>query len=143
MGENSDIKPIIMYVEDQQWDMGGVVRNLSVDFEVWMTRNAEQSLELLADESKRERIALILLDIRLITPSNRDSWKHQGRRAGIDFAKMVLRQLEYDIPIVCYTANLSSEISDELHRIGVAGVVEKGGSIRELKVVIKKHLKQV
>lgn len=135
-------KPTILYVEDQQWDMAGVVRNLSVDFEVLLARNAEAGLEVLSDEAKRAKIRLILLDVRLITPSNRKSWQQQGRRAGIEFARMILHQLKYDIPIVCYTANLHPDINKELIEIGVADLVEKGGSVRDLKATIWKHIKQ-
>ena len=105
-----------------------------------LTKPASLALEMLAEDEKRATIKLILLDIRLITPSNRDTWKQKGKRAGIDLARMILQQLEYDIPIICYTANLHSDISTELKKIGVAEIIEKGGSIRDLKIIIWKHL---
>ena len=130
-------KPTILYVEDQQWDMAGVVRNLSVDFEVLLARNAEQGLEQLKEHI--QDIRLILLDVRLITPSKPKTLQ-QGRRAGIEFARMILHQLKYEIPIVCYTANLHPDINKEFIDIGVADLVEKGGSVRDLKATIWKHI---
>jgi CheY-like chemotaxis protein len=130
------MKPRVLYVEDQQWDMGGVIRNLEMDFEVMTVRSAEEALQALEKDS--DSITLILLDIRLITPTNRTVYSAQGRRAGVELARTVRQK--YDIPIVCYTANLHPDINQELIDIGVVELVEKGGSIRDLKARMWKHI---
>ena len=128
----------ILYVEDEQWLMEGIVDSLSCDYQVLRARNADQALSIL--ESGKQKIDLIVLDIMM--PQGkivRDS--HQGRTAGVEFARVVLGEKGYDIPIVCYTVVTDRSVHNELKQIGVKAIVSKKALPSELERVIKRYLR--
>lgn len=131
-------KRTILYVDDEQWLMGGIVDSLSVDYNVLTARNADQALTLL--ESGKHKIDLIVLDI-MMPVGKRIRDPHRGRTSGVEFARIVLKQKEYDIPIVCYTVVNDRKVHSELKQIGVKEVVSKRALPSELETVIKKHLR--
>jgi CheY-like chemotaxis protein len=127
-----------MYVEDEQWLMGGVVDSLSVDYNVVPARSGDQALTLL--ESGEHEIDLIVLDI-MMPPGKRVRDSHRGRTSGVEFARIVLEEQGRDIPIVCYTVVTDGEVHNELRQIGVKEIVSKKALPSELEKVIKKYLR--
>jgi len=65
----------------------------------------------------------------------------RGRTAGVEFARMVLQEKGYDIPIVCYTVVNDSKIHDRLFRIGVKEIVSKTKLPSELEKIIERYLR--
>jgi len=131
-------KPTILYVEDEQWFMGGIVDSLSVDYNVIKARNADQALAFL--ESGKHKIGLILLDI-MMPPGRRIRNSQRGRRTGVEFVREVLEKRKYNIPIVCYTVVNDRSVRSELMQIGVKEIVSKRALPSELEQIIRKHLR--
>jgi len=131
-------KHTILYVEDEQWLMGGVVDYLSADYNVLRARNGDQALALL--ESGKHNIDLILLDI-MMPQGDRIRDSRRGRTSGVEFARIVLQEQGYDTPIVCYTVVNDRRVHDELKQIGVKEIVSKRELPSELERVVKKYLR--
>jgi len=127
----------ILYVEDEQWMMGGIVDSLSIDHNIVRARNGDQALAVL--ESGEFKIDLIVLDI-MMPPGTRIKNAHRGRRAGVEFARIVLEEQKRNIPIVCYTVVNDRKVYRELEQIGVKEVVSKRELPSELERVIRKYL---
>jgi len=130
---------IILYVEDEQWLMGGIVDALSVNYQVIPARNADQALALL--ESGQHKIDMIILDI-MMPPGTRVRDEHHGRTTGVEFARIVLQERKLPIPIVCYTVVTDREVHNELTAIGVKAIVMKTEPPSELQKIIGKHLRR-
>lgn len=130
-------KHTILYVEDEQWSMAGIVDSLSVDYNVLKARNADQALGFL--EAGKHQIDLILLDIRM-PPGERIKGLKRGRRSGVEFARVVLSDKGYKIPIVVYTVVNDRKVHGELKQIGVKAVVSKKALPSELERVIARYL---
>ncbi len=130
----------ILYVEDQQYEMKGIIAKLRHHFELTLVRDSKSATSLLL--SQNHAFSLILLDIRLANPGIPD--KNKGRTAGIDFVTgMQASFLEQNrsIPIVVYTAEPLTEImEDKLSGAGVRGIIRKTGSGREILQFIKQIL---
>ena len=128
----------ILYVEDEQYLMSGVVDSLSVDYDVIIARNADQGLKAL--ENQHQQISLILLDImmpqgQLVRDPNR------GRTSGVEFARIVLQDKGYRIPIVCYTVVDDLRVRDTLRSLGVKEIVSKAELPSKLEQVIARILR--
>ncbi len=136
--------PTLLYVEDEQWRYASLIRMLSNDFTVVSARDADQALTVLEAQGKNgdsPTIDIILLDISLPT-SKRVPDANWGKTSGINFARVVLKDLKYEIPIVCYTARNNAQIHEELlDDIGVKEVVSKSKSILELRDILKKYVR--
>ena len=131
-------KRTILYVEDEQWLMGGIIDSLSVDYDVLTARNADQALETI--ESGEHKIDLIVLDI-MMPPGKRIPDPRRGRTSGVEFARIVLQEKGYDIPIVCYTVVNDRKVHDRLRGLGVREIVSKKALPSELEQVIKQYLR--
>jgi len=131
-------KCTILYVEDEQWHMGGIVDSLRVHYNVLTARNADEALSIL--EKAKDVVDLILLDIimpsgQLVPDPNR------GRTAGVSFARLFfLEKIKPNIPIVCYTVVDDRKVIDELKSMGVKEVVSKRELPSELERIIRKYL---
>ncbi len=132
------VKHTILYVEDEQWVMGGIIDSLSLDYNVLTARNGDQALALI--ESGKHKIDLIVLDI-MMPPGRRIQNTHQGRTSGVEFARIVLEEQEREIPIICYTVVNDWKVHDELKQIGVKEIVSKKELPSELERIIKKYLR--
>lgn len=135
--------PTLLYVEDDQWRFASVTRILSLDFDVITARDADEAIIILQAHQKDPNmppIDIILLDInmpvgKIITDPNK------GQTSGVGFARVVLKQLQYDIPIICYTVHNNTRIYEELlDDIGVKAVISKTTSPMELRAMIHKYL---
>jgi CheY-like chemotaxis protein len=131
-------KRTILYVEDEQWLMGGMVDYLSTDYDVLTARNGDQALSIL--ESGKHKIDLILLDI-MMPPGDKIRNSHRGRTSGVEFARIVLQEKGCDIPIVCYTVVNDRKVHRLLKQIGVREIVSKRTLPSELERIIKKYLR--
>jgi CheY-like chemotaxis protein len=138
VGRKRMAKHTILYVEDEQWMMGGIVDSLSVDYNVVRARNGDQALALL--ESGEHKIDLIVLDI-MMPPGKRIKNAHRGRTAGVEFARIVLQEQKRATPIVCYTVVNDRTVHRELEQIGVKDIVPKRELPSELERVIRKYLR--
>ena len=133
----------LLYVEDEQWRFASLIRMLSNEFTVVSARDADQALAVLQAQGKDAEsptIDIILLDISLPT-SKRIPDSNWGKTSGINFARFVLKELKYDIPIVCYTARNNAQIHEELlDDIGVKEVISKSKSMLEVRDILKKYV---
>ena len=127
----------ILYVEDEHWLMEGIVDSLSGKYNVLRARNGDQALTYI--ESKEHRIDLILLDI-MMPLGKRIQTPDRGRTAGVELARVVLKERKLDIPIVCYTVVSDRRVHEELIQIGVKAIVSKRRLPSELERVIEQHL---
>ncbi len=128
-------KHTILYVEDEQWLMAGVIDSLSIEYNVLKARNGDQALAYL--ESDKHHINLIVLDIMM--PSGKRVHTPRGRTSGVEFARIV-KEDNYNIPIVCYTVVSDRKVHDELYKLGVKEIVPKTKLPSELEKVIKEVL---
>lgn len=131
-------KATILYVEDEQFLMSGVVDSLSVEYNVIVARNADRGLKIL--ENQHQQISLILLDIMM--PQGelvRDP--HHGRTSGVEFTRIVLQEKSYRIPIVCYTVVDDQRVRDTLRKLGVKEIVSKTELPSKLEQVIARVLR--
>lgn len=128
------MKPTILYVDDEQFYMGGIVDYLSQFYTVVTQPSGDAALDYLA--ACVDKPDLIVLDIMMPTAMMARS-KDRGRTAGIEFACVVLQPGGYNIPIVCYTVVTDPHHHEELLRIGVKQIVPKGSPLPvDLKAAI-------
>lgn len=127
----------ILYVDDEQWIMEGLVKLLELEFKVLTTPSADAALALI--ETQEHSIDLILLDIMMSQGRNVvDS--ERGRTSGLALAN-VLSSKEINIPIVAYTVLPDRKIHSQLRAIrNVKEVVMKADSNEYLFSVIKRIL---
>src|SRR5688500_9341495 len=90
----------ILYVDEEQWLMEGVVDFFSQEFNVITAYNADQALKIILES--KENIDLLLLDVMMpqgelvIDPK-------RGRTSGLELARILIQERKILIPIVCYT----------------------------------------
>jgi len=132
-------KKTILYVDDEQWLMSGIVDSLSVDYKIQTASSADEALALLEDTANR--IDLILLDIMMPTGS-RIVDPNRGRTSGVGFTRLVLQEMKLGIPVVCYSVVDDKEVASELKKLGVAEIVPKSRPPSELEKVIQRQLKR-
>ena len=128
----------ILYVEDEQWLMEGIVDYLSQNYNIIRARNADKALKFI--ESSEYRIDLILLDI-MMPQGTRIQTSDHGRTSGVEFARVLREELKLNLPIVCYTVVVDRAIHNELRRIGVQEIVSKKRLPSELDEVIRKYIR--
>lgn len=130
-------KKKILLVEDESWIMGGVKDSLEAEYDVIMARNADVALDYV--ESDGQAISLIVLDI-MMPPGKRVDSGDRGRTSGVEFARIVLEEEGYKIPIIAYTVVTDPKVHTRLEQIGVKETVSKTMLPSELKSVIRRHL---
>lgn len=135
--EESSRNKTILFVDDEQWIMSGVVDSLSVDYRVLTASNADDALLIL--EERAENVDLILLDIMMPVGQRVDD-PRRGRTTGVGFARIALREMKLDIPIICYTVVDDADVVAELTKIGVSQIVFKDKLPSQLEAIIKRHL---
>lgn len=128
----------ILYVDDEQWLMGGIVDSLSVDYKVFTASNADQALEMIKDQNLK--IDLILLDV-MMPSTARVPDPNRGRTSGVQLARRLLQEEGLQIPIVCYTVVDDRDVLEELREIGVKEVVSKDRLPSELEQIILEYLR--
>lgn len=128
----------ILYVEDEQWIMGGIIDSLSIDYEVLTAKNADQALEII---ESNENIRLIILDI-MMPPGIRVQNSHNGKTTGVELARIIVNELKSKMPIICYTVVNDPAVAEALWALGVKEIVSKKELPSELEVVIKKYIKR-
>jgi CheY-like chemotaxis protein len=138
MAQNMGLKKRILYIEDEQWLMGGVIDSLSVGFEVIPARNADQGLTILKNDSK---IQLVILDI-MLPPGNNLPGTNRGRRTGIEIAKIIRNEMRLKIPIIFYTVVTDPAVYKELREIGVQEIISKKELPSELERIVQIYLKK-
>lgn len=127
----------ILYVEDEQWLMGGVILSLQEDYNVITARNADQALALV--ERQSQRIDLIVLDIMM--PVGKDIIDpNHGRTSGVQLAHKLLIEDKLDVKIICYTVVTDPGIHAELMNYGVREIVSKTRTAEFLKEAIERIL---
>lgn len=133
----------ILYVEDELWRYQSVLKVLEVDYDIVTARDADQALTVLRaymDDAQKPDIDLIVLDINMPDVDSIPD-PNDGRTSGVQFARVVLKELGFDIPIICYTVYNNAMIYEELlEDIGVKEIVSKTKSTMELREIIQKYL---
>lgn len=130
----------ILHVEDTPDVWVSLVRILSKTYRVLTAPDADKALAILkVNQGTEQQVDLILLDINLpvgktIPDSN---W---GHTTGVQFARYVLKELRYNIPIVCFTGEAQTQLKREMSEIGVKDIIVKGKEIAEIKRVLLKYL---
>jgi DNA-binding NarL/FixJ family response regulator len=128
----------ILYVEDEQWLMAGVVDYLAKDYNVIRARNADKALSFI--ESQEHKIDLIVLDI-MMPQATRIRTSNHGRTSGVELARLLREEMKLNTPIVCYTVVDNRAVLNELRRIGVQEIVSKNRLPSDLEKVIRKHIR--
>lgn len=131
-------KPTILFIDDEQWLMQGVVDRLSTSFDMLTASNGDQALNYL--ETARFQIELIILDI-MFPEGTRIKTTNRGRTSGVEFARY-LYHTGYTIPVVCYTVVSDPNIHEELIKLGVKEIVSKRKLPSELEAVIRKYIRE-
>lgn len=129
-------RPRILYVDDEQWLMEGIIDYLSKGFEIIPARNADQALALL---KKEQKIQLIILDI-MLPPGDNLTGTDRGRRTGLELARIIRKEMRLEIPIICYTVVLDSALAKELYAVGVQEIMSKTKLPSELEQRIRYFL---
>ena len=123
----------ILFVEDEQWLMEGIVDGLEASgYKVIRAEDGTEGLDLL----ESEHVDLILLDI-MMPSGERIEENTFGRRTGVEFCK-IARKLKPQVPIVCLTVVTDREIHNELEELGVKYILEKPTSPGEIVEVIER-----
>ncbi len=131
-------KPTILFIDDEQWLMSGVVDSLSVSYEMLTARTGDDGLKII--ESGKHKIDLILLDIMM--PDDQTILTlDRGRTAGVEVAR-ILAEKGLTIPVVCYTGLRDKELNKRLTKLGVKEIVSKRALPSELKRVIQRVLSE-
>ena len=104
----------ILFVEDEQWLMEGMVEGLKAyGYDVLCATNGTQALELI----EANKFDLILLDI--IMPSGEKIEDATfGRRTGVELCRILREEMRLEIPVVCLTVVTDPEIHHELRKLG-------------------------
>jgi CheY-like chemotaxis protein len=130
-------KKTILYVDDEQWLMEGVVDYFSKDYNVVIAYNADLALKIIS-ENKQE-IDLLILDV-MMPQGELVKDPERGRTSGLELARILIQEKKTKIPIICYTVITDRKIIDELIKTGVKVVVSKKKLPVELDAIIKKHV---
>jgi CheY-like chemotaxis protein len=129
-------KPTILFIDDEQWLMSGIVDGLSDTYDVIKARTGDDGLKVI--ESGTHEIDLILLDIMM--PEGKIVSTHdRGRTSGVEVAQILAEQGSM-IPIVCYTGLKDGEAHEKLTKLGVKAVVSKRTLPSDLARVIQRIL---
>jgi CheY-like chemotaxis protein len=129
----------ILFIDDEQWLMSGIVDSLSDIYNVLKVRTGDEGLRIIEDG--KHRIDLILLDIMM--PDDKTIHTlDRGRTAGVDVAR-ILAEKGSNIPIVCYTGLRDKDVNEHLVKFGVKEIVSKRTLPSELKLVIQRVLSEV
>ncbi len=133
--------PKLLYVEDDVWQHEGRIKGLRYYFDVVLARTGEKALELLQTDPN---IQLVLLDIRLNLGQMQTHARFAGTVGGVELAKAILQELRYSVPIICYTASPDAKMIQDLEKIGVKRVLDRGTvndiDMNELVSIIKEHM---
>lgn len=121
----------ILYVEDEQFLMGGLIDLLSLSYTVITARNADQAIDLLEREAGLE---LILLDV-MLPEGQKIRDPNRGRTAGLELVKKA-KEKGISLPIICYTVVMDEKVLGELNELG-ATIISKAMSSSHLLSVIK------
>jgi CheY-like chemotaxis protein len=132
-------KKTILYVEDEQWIMGGVIDSLANDYTVLKAKNADQALAIVENN---QSIDLIILDI-MMPPGTRVQNSHKGKTTGVELARIIIDELKSHVPIICYTVVNDPAVAAELMKLGIKEIISKKELPSELEVVIKKYIKGI
>ncbi len=132
------LKKKILFIEDNQYELGPFIRGLEDEFEIMRARNGDIGLKLL-DENINE-IDIIILDIML--PLSREIIDPEmGYSMGLEVAREIKKR-RINIPIIVYTRRENSKLHMELSKVGVAEIVLKTDVItpESFKPIIRRHL---
>jgi|APSaa5957512622_1039677.scaffolds.fasta_scaffold243357_2 CheY-like chemotaxis protein len=131
-------KPTILFIDDEQWLMSGIVDSLSDSYNVVKARTGDDGLKII--ESGNHDIALILLDIMM--PEGQIISTHdRGRTSGVKVVS-ILKEMGATIPIVCYTGLNDREVHEQLVELGVNTVISKRTLPSKLERVIQRVLSE-
>ena len=130
-------KKTILYVDDEQWLMEGVVDFFSKEYNVIVAYNADQALKIISEGA--HKIDLILLDV-MMPQGELVKDPERGRTSGLEFSRILMQEKKSHIPIVCYTVITDRKTIDELINTGVKDVVSKKKLPIELEKIIRKHV---
>jgi CheY-like chemotaxis protein len=122
----------ILFVEDEQWLMEGMVDGLrAYGYSVDCATTGTQALELIETNG----FDLILMDV-MMPSSERIKDDTFGRRTGIELCRILREEKKLDIPVVCLTVVTDSAVHNELRKLG-AVVKLKPALPSEIDAVIK------
>jgi CheY-like chemotaxis protein len=129
--------PTILYIDDELFYFDGVIAYLSQYYHIISKSDGDAALDYLAQSDHLPD--LIVLDIMLQNGEKVRTDDH-GRTAGLEFARIVLEQRNYVVPIVCYTVITDPSLHDKLLEIGVKQIVSKRKLPVDLKIAIDKWI---
>lgn len=127
----------ILYVDDEQWLMEGVVDFFSKGYNIFVAYNADQAYNFIRDG--KQKIDLLLLDI-MMPQGELVKDPKRGRTSGLELVRILSQENRILFPIICYTVITDRKISDELLQIGVKELVSKKKLPVELEKIMKKYL---
>lgn len=130
----------LLYVDDEQWVMSGVIELLKLQFEVLTARNADQALEVFYEN--RDIIDAIVLDIMMPLGTLIIDGE-SGRTTGLALAQRLLVDEHVVTPILFYTVVTDPVIHQKLRDIGVREIILKTKKASELVESVRRALSDV
>jgi CheY-like chemotaxis protein len=129
-------KPTILFIDDEQWLMSGIVDSLSDAYNIVKARTGSEGFRII--EAGKHELDLILLDI-MMPEDETVTTNDRGRTSGVEVAR-TLKERGSTIPIVSYTGLDDGEVRERLTELGVKAVISKRTLPSELARVIQSVL---